>query len=197
MNDTTTHVAPNSLLFICFCHRQDPINIEEKNTLPHHHLGSLEILDTLLARNGLSRTLPGACIRFSSLTTNRKPSTMPEAAIALNLTKPADVLSNLTPKRTLNRIISLQHCCQATQLLFGKITCSPGRVNLESLANLSGSVLTDTIQVCQRELNLLLVWYIYTHHSGHKRPRAVVNKKLVDRCMPAANPDFHTRSSTG
>ena len=101
MNDTTTYVAPNSLLFVCFCHRQDPINIEEKNTLSHHDIGSLEILDTLLARNGLSRTLPGACIRFSSLTTNRKPSTMPEAAIALNLTKPADILSDLTPKRTL------------------------------------------------------------------------------------------------
>jgi|LakMenE18May11ns_1017448.scaffolds.fasta_scaffold8513002_1 hypothetical protein len=111
MNDTAAYVASNSFLFVCFCHRQDPINIEEKNRLLHHHLESLEILDTLLARNGLSRALPGASIRFSSLTTNRKTSTVPEAAVALNLTKPANVLGNLTPKRTLYRIISLQHCC--------------------------------------------------------------------------------------
>jgi hypothetical protein len=106
-----------------------------------------EIFDTLLTGNRLPRPLPRPSIRLGSLATNRETDTMTHPTIALDFTQAANILRDLTAERSLDRVITLKHRRNPTQLLLRQIAGATSGIDLELLTNLAGGVETDAIEV--------------------------------------------------
>jgi hypothetical protein len=66
-------------------------------------------LHTLLARNGLARTLASACIALSTLTSNRQASSVAKAAVATDITQADNILGHLPAKLAFNDTIAVDN----------------------------------------------------------------------------------------
>jgi hypothetical protein len=67
-----------------------------------------QFLDTLLARNRLSRTFPGSRVGARALTSDRQPLAMPKTPVAADITQPRDALLDLPAELTFDREVVVQ-----------------------------------------------------------------------------------------
>src|SRR5215472_11160156 len=88
-----------------------PVSRSETATLTAH------LLDTLLAGDGLARSLAGAGVGARPLATHRQTAAVPETAVALDVLQPRDVLLHLTAQRTLDGVFAIENGRQAGDLL--------------------------------------------------------------------------------
>ena len=78
----------------------------------------LHILNTLLPGNRLLAAFAGSSVRLCALSADRKPTSMTDASITLDLSKSTNVLLNLASQRPFDRVVLIQVIGDSTDLVF-------------------------------------------------------------------------------
>ena len=128
----------------------------------------LGVLYALLAGDGLLATLSSSGISLRSLSAYGQTSTMPKAAITLNLAKTSNILLNLPPKRAFNSVILIQMVGDAAHFIFGQVTGPNLRIDSQLVTDIDRENATNTKEVGQRNIRWLIVWDVHTKNTRHR-----------------------------
>ena len=118
------------------------------------------------ASDGLSRTLTRARIGLRPLSMNREPATVADSAIATEIHQPLDVHGDLPAQIALHQKLAYLRA-DALELSLADVFHTNVEGNFGCRQNLLGSRWTDTVDIGQRGLYLLVVGNVDTSNAGH------------------------------
>src|SRR6185437_7699590 len=124
-------------------------------------------LDALLAGHGLARSLASTGIGARPLTPHRQTATMPEAAVALNVFQPRDILLNLAAQRPLDRIFTVENRRQTSDVFITQILGTAQRINTRLLAQTQRQRRSNAVDVTQRYVRRFVVGQVNTQDTRH------------------------------
>ena len=127
----------------------------------------LQVFHALLSGDRLLAPFASPCIGLCPLSANRQPLAVTHSAITLNLAKPANVLLNLAPKRTLNGVILVEMVRNPADFVFRQFTRPLLRINPELVTDLDGKERPDPVQIAQRNMSWFVIRNVYAEHAGH------------------------------
>ena len=110
----------------------------------------LQILDALLAGDGLLRALASACIGTRALAADRQTAAMTNAAIAADISQPRDVLRHLATQLPLDNVILVQQGRDPRDFVFAQLAGTDMRIDARLVAQLSRDLRANPVQVLQR-----------------------------------------------
>src|SRR5687767_57517 len=99
-----------------------------------------QVLDALLAGDGLFRTLAGAGVGFGPLAANRQAAAMTHTAVTGDVAQSRDVLAHLAAKLALDRIVLVQERGQPGDFVFAEVASADRRVDARLVAQLTGDL---------------------------------------------------------
>jgi len=123
----------------------------------------------LLTRNGLFLTLACARICPGSLTAYRKTLSVPEAPVTANIHETFDIKTDFSSQTTFNFIFGFNNTSDLRQFFLVKIINQPHRINLGLFADCIGSRATNSINVSQCNIDML-VREVDSRNSSHSSP---------------------------
>src|SRR6185312_5686461 len=137
--------------------------------------------DFLLPGDCHGLALAGAGIGMRPLAANRKPTPMPQAAVASKVHQPLDVHRHFTPEITLHAIIPINQLTDAKHLLIGKLVDPTLIRDAKLLTYLGGLRGADAIDVAKPDRHSLVGRDI---HAGNTRHARLSCRPATGRALP-------------
>src|SRR5690349_16300501 len=128
----------------------------------------LHVLDALLTSNSLLDALPGPRVRPCPLAANRQVPAMPHPAITLDVLQSANVLLNGTAQLTLRQDFLVEIAVDLRDIIVGQFRRLHARIDAHLMAQPECDLLSDTVQVRQRNIDELVVRNIDTLDTRHR-----------------------------
>ena len=129
----------------------------------------LEVLDALLAGDGLLGALACPRIRASPLPPNRKATTMTQATVASDVFQAGNILGNLPAQLPLDHVILIEEGGHAGQFVFVEITCIGERINPSLMAQFASHTRPHAIKILKRIDGLLFRRDVDAEQTRHVR----------------------------
>src|SRR5580698_6701308 len=122
----------------------------------------------LLAGDRLGRPLARAGVGMGALTAHRQPAAMAQAAIAAEVHQTLDVHADFATKIALDQIVAVDHFADLQHFLVAQLADATVSGNLDLLHDVSGMLLTDAMDVLERDHHALVGRDIHTGNTGHE-----------------------------
>src|SRR5262245_8406258 len=134
----------------------------------------LLLLDALLAGDCLARALAGAGVGAGALAADRQTAAVAQAAVALDVPQPGDVLGHLPPQRAFHQVVAaVEQVDDAADLLVAQLLGLALRIDPGLLAQLQGQRRADAVEVAQGDVRRLVIGDVHTQDTRHgKTPRS-------------------------
>src|SRR3954471_8155097 len=146
---------------------------------PHAVIGCENLL--LLAGDGLGRTLARTRVGVGTLATHRQTATMAQAAIAAEVHQTLDVDADLTTQIALDHIVAVDHFADLEHFGIAELIDATIHRDLHLLQNLTGDLLTDAMDVLERDQHALVGGNVHAGNTGHG---------LLSCCQSSSGPGF-------
>src|SRR5437868_3924335 len=135
----------------------------------------------LLACDGLGRALARARIGVGPLTAHRQTATMTQAAIATEVHQALDVDADFTTQIALDHIVAVDHFADLEHFGVAELIDATIHRDLHLLQNLTGDLLTDAMDVLERDQRALVGGNVHAGNTGHG---------LLSCCQSSSGPGF-------
>src|ERR1700733_7454704 len=122
----------------------------------------------LLAGDRLGRPLARAGVGMGALTAHRQPAAMTQAAIAAEVHQTLDVHADFATKIALDQIVAVDHFADLQHFLVAQLADATVSGNLNLLHDVSSMLLTDAMDVLERDHHALVGRDIHTGNTGHE-----------------------------
>src|ERR1700731_837788 len=121
----------------------------------------------LLAGDRLGRALARAGVGMGALAAHRQPAAMAQAAIAAEVHQTLDVHADFATKIALDQIVAVDHFADLQHFLVAQLADATVSWNLDLLHDVGSMLLTDAMDVLERDHHALVGRDIHTGNTGH------------------------------
>jgi len=123
----------------------------------------------LLARNGLFLTFASARICPGSLTAYRKTLSVPETPVTADIHETLNIETDFSSKSTFDFIFGFNNIPDLSQFFLIEVINEPHRINLRFFADCIGGRATDSVDIGQCNIDML-VREVDSRNSSHSSP---------------------------
>src|SRR5262249_26460431 len=126
-----------------------------------------QLLDTLLAGDGLARAFARAGVGARPLATDRQTPPVPYAPITADVPQPCNVLLDLPAQRAFDGVFPVEDTGQPANVVVGQLLGPALRIDVGLFTQAQGQRRPDAVDVTQRDVRRLVVGDVYTQDTRH------------------------------
>src|ERR1700685_2260965 len=153
------------------------------------------LLDALLAGNCLLHALARPRVGSSALAAHRQTPAMPQAAVAVNLAQPRNILLHAAAELAFDDDFLVEIRVDPRDLILGQLDSFAGGIDFQGKTHLDRLGATDAVQISQRDVGRFSVRKVDTLNTRHSLAPPINDSITTCRISPRATSSVFSLSA--